>query len=241
MLMVILFTVFSVASSAVGTYKDRLERYASVRAILRLIRDDVTSAFLLRDYSGFGSPRMGLSGEDDADPAFLNPAPDGGSDRLTLIRLRSDYDESDPKPGVVDVCYFRVNEFPDYPGRPNALLRVLDPEESGSLGTGSDWDPGDPLPLGFGTFPTQSDAGYGSFLDTNQDALMDCLVALNVSDLQFEYCNSSGSWTGDGDWDCDFAGLPLAVRVTVRLGPADSEDIADHHTFEDVIYLPAAD
>jgi len=68
---------------------------------------------------------------------------------------------------------------------------------------------GDVLPLGpvgLG-IPSQVDTGYLTTVNAagrkNEDTLMDYLVALNVSDLQFEYRRSSGSWTGDGDWNCN--------------------------------------
>jgi len=152
-LMVILFVVFGAAGKAVQIGKSRMERYASVRAVFRLMEDDITSAFLISDYNDPPLyPRYGFTGEDGRDEPFLKDSTGSflpASDRLTLIRPRRGYDPANPKPGIVDVCYLRVNSFPGYPDRPNVLLRVMDQEEApghlrwrGKLGGGRCSAPG---------------------------------------------------------------------------------------------------
>jgi len=247
-LMGILFVVFGEAGRTVSIGRTRMERYRTARAVFRLLEDDITSAFLIRDTGG---TTHGFTGEEGSDPAFLNPAPDGDSDRLTLILPRRGFDPSDLKPGFVEVCYLRINGRVGTPvlagwprERPNALFRLRDEEAAGKPGTyegqPAGWTVGTALPLGF-PIPTQSDGGYSTYLNDHRDDFMNYLVALNVTDLQFDYMRvGQTDWEGSGDWDCNLNGLPAAVKVTIRVGPADSRNPEDHDTFTQVIYLPTA-
>ncbi len=217
--------------------------YRTVRAVFRLMEEDITSAFLITDGSVVPPVTYGFEGEDGTDPAaFLTGGPD--SDRLTLVCPRRGYDATDSKPGFVEICYLRLNGLPSLAGRANLLLRVMDQEEAGRPGTGeitgSSWAVGDPLPLGF-PLRDQGDGDYTTYLTDHSSDFENYLLGLNVSGLQFEYMEAGTSgWSSDGDWDCGAHGLPAAVRVTLRLGPTDSTALSAHETFTHTIFLPAA-
>ena len=224
----ILFVVFGEAGRTVRIGKNRMERYRTVRAVFRLLEEDLTNAFLMEE----GGTTYGVTAENAVatDGAFLDPAPDGDSDRLTLIRLRRGCDTSDPEPGFMEVCYFR-HTYPVNQGivsrQRNYLFRAIDEEAGWTAGAGA---PGSAL--GFVT-PVVDDS------DPSVTYYRNHILALGVSDLQFRYMA-----TGDSDWETDWdAGtdeLPRAVEVTIRLGPDSSTDPGDHETFTHVIFLPSA-
>jgi len=272
----ILFVVFGEAGRTVSIGQTRLDRYRTVRAFFMLLEDDLTNALLITQ----GGTTYGLVGQNAADDWFLyddtndNERWDPGEelpqpDRLTLVRPRRGFVPGALKPGYVDVCYLRIKKFPD-PGmreRRNALFRAMDEETSGEIGTyessASSWAVGDLLPLGFGgpaTFPTESDGGYLTYLDDHDDDFMNYLIALNVSDLQFEYLGmtsptSPATWQNTWDPGTDTydggqgsqPALPLAVRVTIYLpvdpresAGVDVDDVDNHEAFTHTVYLPMA-
>jgi prepilin-type N-terminal cleavage/methylation domain-containing protein len=236
----ILVVVFGEASKTVSIAQTRLARYAAVRAFFRLLEDDLANAFFMNeDWNWYG-----LTGESAQDPAFLTPAPNGASDRLKLIRLRSSQSVAADKPGFVQVCYLRRTYPKDrelVADRRNVLFRVADEDMKG-------WTPSPPahlFPTGFLLFtapdPTNS---------ANDEYFRRYIVALDVSDLQFRY-QPQGSPAWQETWDPDkwsppgwiwgdIPGLPVAVEVTIRLGPDWSTDPVDHETFTQVIRLPSA-
>lgn len=255
-LLTVLFVVFGQASQTVSIGKARIEVYRTVRAVFRLMEQDITSAFLITDRTVVPAVTHGLLGEDGTDGWFLyrdadnDGAYDSGeelppSDRLTLVLPRRGYDPSDSKPGFVNVCYLRVNGLSSMPGRLNLILRAMDEEEDvkpGSrLGTGSDWEVGDVLPLDFPLpdLPTDA-AAYQAYFNTHANFFQNYLLALNVSDLQFRYLPVGGSaWQDSFDSD-SVNSLPAAVEITIRLGRATSQNVDDHDTFTHTVFLPTA-
>ncbi len=237
----ILFVVFGEAGRTVRIGKDRMERYRTVRAIFRLLEEDITSAFLIEegaDTYGFYYDDTGSPAGDGLDSAFLqgnysDGTPVQPSDRLTLIRLRRGYDTSDPKPGFMEICYFRhhynVNQGIVSRQR-NYLFRAIDEETT--------WPNPPPLgntissALGF-TVPVVDNSATSITYYRNH------ILGLGVSDLQFRYM-ATGDSDWETDWDAGTDGLPRAVEVTIRLGPDNSRDPADHETFTHVIFLPSA-
>lgn len=279
-LLAILMVVFRAAGSTVAIGQDRVATYRTVRAFFMLLEDDLTNALLITQ----GGTTYGLVGQNATDEWFLyddtnnNERYDPGEelpkpDRLTLVRPRRGFVPSALKPGYVDACYLRIKKFPDpeMRERRNALVKAMDEERSGEIGTyessASSWAVGDPLPLGFGgpaTFPTESDAGYSTYLGNHDDDFMNYLIALNVSDLQFEYLGitsptSPATWQNTWDpgtdtYDPDGPGgvaaqpaLPLAVKVAIYLpvdpresAQVDVDDVDNHIAFTHTIYLPMA-
>ena len=252
-LLAILFFVFHEAGSSVSIAQDRVECYRTVRAIFRLLEEDITNAFLMAD----AGTTYGFTGENAvaADGAFLDPAPDGDSDRLTLIRPRRA--PGTDEPGFMEVrfsrfTYGRGQELAS--DRRHCFFRAIDDN------AGSGWTPGSPFPSAIFAFdapdPDPTD-------NANNDYYRNQIVALDLSDLQFEYLKIDQSaippapvwqstWAPDTDtYDPDGPGgqpagpsLPLEVRVTIRLprGSAyrGSTNPDDHQTFTHVVHLPTA-
>ncbi len=242
----ILMVVFRAAGSTVSIGRDRVECYRSVRAIFRLLEEDITNAFLMRE----GTATYGFVGEDGAVLAFLSPAPDGDSDRLTLIRPRKAPGTGEP--GFMEVRFsrFTYNRGQELAAdRRHCFFRAVDDNPA--------WTRGNALPLTFDASdpdPTDSD---------NNDYYRNHIAVLGLSDLQFEYLWVDPG-TGESDWlqewdantvayDPDGPGplplsgppsLPLEVRVTIRLprGKAyrGSRNPDDHQTFTHVVHLPTA-
>ena len=223
----ILFVVFGEAGRTVRIGKNRMERYRTVRAVFRLLEEDITSALLITD----SGTTHGFTAENNvaADTAFLTGA--SAADRLTVIRLRRGYDASDPQPGFMEICYLR-HTYPVNQGivsrQRNYLFRAIDEETA--------WPPPPP--------PTISSALGFTTLDpddsSNETYYRNHILALGVSDLQFRYM-VTGENTWQDTWDAGAdEELPQAVEVTIRLGPDSSTDPADHETFTHVIFLPSA-
>lgn len=249
-LMGILFVVFGEAGKTVSIGQTRVARHAAVRAFFRLLEDDLDNAFFMSD----GTNTYGLVGEDARDPAFLSPAPDGNSDRLTLIRLRPSQSVAANWPGFVKLCYLR-HTYPRgqglMPDRRNYLFRVADEDMKG-------WTPGNVFPANFLVFTVLDPA-----TPANNDYFRKYIVALDVSDLQFRYlnldpdpANPDRPWQRTWDPNVDMyprtgpgarPALPIEVEVTIRLGPDSSTDEVDprtgdimHESFTQLIHLPLA-
>jgi len=235
----ILFVVFGEAGRTVRIGKNRMERYRTVRAVFRLLEEDITSALLVRDGArtyGFYYDDTGSPAGDGLDPAFLqgnysDGTPVQSSDRLTLIRLRRGYDAT--KPGFMEVCYFR-HTFPVNQGivsrRRNYLFRAIDQETA--------WP--NPVPLGN---TISSALGFTvPVVDNSPTSITyyrNHILGLGVSDLQFRYMKGGeNNWLDT--WNAGSDGLPQAVEVTIRVGPDSSTDDNDHETFTQVIFLPSA-
>jgi hypothetical protein len=142
--------------------------------------------------------------------------------------------------------------------RRNCLFRVADEDMTG-------WppaSPGLPFPAGFLTFNVLSSANGNNW--TNNAYFQKYIVALDVSDLQFRYLHLASPGTTPtwlvtwnpttNTYDPDGAGplsprpaLPIAVQVTIRLGPDSSNVEVDpstgaiiHDSFTQLIRLPIA-
>lgn len=250
-LLAIFFVVFREAGSTVAIGQDRVECYRSVRAIFRLLEEDITNTFLM----GEGGTTYGFAGEDGVIPAFLSPAPDGDSDRLTLTRPRKAPGTGEP--GFMEVRFSRFTYDQGHElaaDRRHCFFRAVDDN------AGSGWTPGSPFPSAIFTFdasdPDPTD-------DDNNDYYRNHIAVLGLTDLQFEYLKIDqsavppepvwqDSWAPDTDtYDPDGPGgvaaqpsLPLEVRVTIRLprGSAyrGSTNPDDHQTFTHVVHLPTA-
>ena len=245
-LLSIFFVVFRAAGSTMSIGQDRVETYRSVRAIFRLLEQDITNAFLM----GEGGTTYGFAGEDGAVPAFLSPAPDGDSDRLTLIRPRRAPGTGEP--GFMEVRYLRYTYDRGQElaaDRRHCFFRAVDDNPG--------WTRGNALPFTFSASdPDPTDSA-------NNDYYRNHIAVLGLSDLQFEYLRIDQSaippapvwqntWVPDTDtYDPDGPGpmgpqpaLPLEVRVTIRLprGKAyrGSTNPDDHQTFTHVVHLPTA-
>ncbi|MCK4300294.1 MAG: prepilin-type N-terminal cleavage/methylation domain-containing protein, partial [Planctomycetes bacterium] len=149
-LLAILFVVFRSAGETVVIGQDRVECYRSVRAIFRLLEEDITNAFLMTE----DGTTYGFTGENAvaSDGAFLDPAPDGDSDRLTLIRPRKAPKADEPglpvdpefadEPGFMVIRYsrFTYDHGDELAGdRRHYFFRAVDDD----IETG--WRRGDPL------------------------------------------------------------------------------------------------
>ena len=259
----ILFVVFGEASKTVSIGQTRLARYATVRGFFRLLEDDLANAFLMKEEGG--SNYYGLVGGDAQDQAFLvgnylDGSPVQPSDRLTLIRLRPSQNVAANRPGFVEACYLRRT----YPrgqelvvDRRNCLFRVADED----MGVWTLSPPPHLFPAGFLTFNVLSPANGNNW--TNNAYFQKYIVALDVSDLQFRYlnldpdpANPDRPWQRTWDPNVDMyprtgpgarPALPIAVEVTIRLGPDSSNVEVDpstgaiiHDSFTQLIRLPIA-
>ncbi len=244
-LLAILFVVFREAGSTVSIGQDRVECYRSVRAIFRLLEEDITNAFLMTDEDG---TTYGFTGEETTAAPFLNGA--DPSDRLTLIRPRKAPGAGEP--GFMEVRFsrFTYNRGEELAAdRRHCFFRAVDDNPG--------WTRGSPLPFTF----TPSDPEPTD--DDNNAYYRNHIAVLGLTDLQFEYLWVDPG-TGESDWlqewdastvayDPDGPGplplsgppsLPLEVRVTIRLprGRAyrGSSNPDDHQTFTHVVHLPTA-
>jgi len=259
----ILFVVFGEAGRTVHIGRERMARYRTVRAIFRMMEEDITSAFLMEDYAALGDPKpeVGFTGEDGTDDYFLyddalppstragyrNGREDAGeelpdSDRLTLIRPRRTPGTNEP--GFIEVRYLRQTYDPGeelFADQRNYLFRAIDDNAA------TPWTTGNIFPPGFLDF-THADPDPANESSPVNEYYRNYLLALNVSDLQFEYLQvGSSTWTTDGDWNnppSPTSELPGAVRVTIRLGSDRTNNLNDpdepHDTFTHVIFLPTA-
>ncbi len=244
-LLAILFVVFREAGNTVSIGRDRVECYRSVRAIFRLLEEDITNAFLMTE----DGTTYGFTGENGVITAFLSPAPDGDSDRLTLIRPRRAPGTGEP--GFTEVRYLRFtyNRGQELAAdRRHCFFRAVDDNPG--------WTRGSALPLTFdASDPDPTDSASNDYYRNH-------VAVLGLSDLQFEYLRvapGTGEPVWEPEWDATTfrydpdgpAGpmasrpaLPLEVRVTIRLprGKAyrGSRNPDDHQTFTHVVHLPTA-
>ncbi len=243
-LLSILMVVFRAAGSTVSIGQDRVECYRSVRAIFRLLEEDITNAFLMTE----GTTTYGFTGENGTTAAFLsNTDP---SDQLTLIRPRKAPGTGEP--GFMEVRFsrFTYNRGQELAAdRRHCFFRAVDDNPG--------WTRGNALPFTFdASDPDPTDSA-------NNDYYRNHIAVLGLTDLQFEYLWVDPG-TGESDWlqewdastvayDPDGPGplplsgppsLPLEVRVTIQVprGRAfrESRNPEDHQNFTHVVHLSTA-